>query len=238
MTELIYLNNTYLYKDTSTIISYDEDDFGSFITLDKTIFYPQGGSQPADQGIIASDSIEFNVIDVRLTADGIVKHYGNLIKGDAKLGANVDCNVNAERRILNAKLHSAGHLLDCAVAKLGLPLSPTKGFHFPEGTYVEYTGKLEDGNQYKEELERIINELVQDDLPINVLHLSPNEASEKGIIAPEGKSARYVEFSNYEGCGCGGTHIKSSKELGRIVIRKLKSKKGNTKISYALAETL
>lgn len=238
MTELIYLTNTYLYTYTSTIISCEEDDFGIYITMDKTIFYPQGGGQPADQGTITDGNFEFNVSDVRLTPDGMVKHYGNLVKGNVQTGTNVECHVNAKRRILNAKLHSAGHLLDCAVAKLGLPLSPTKGFHFPEGTYVEYTGKLEDGNQYKEELERIINELVEDDLPIQVLHLSPNEASEKGIVAPEGKSARYVEFANHEGCGCGGTHISSSKELGRIVIRKLKSKKGNTKISYALADHL
>jgi len=234
MTELLYLSDTYLFHAQANILEISSDEFGDYVVLDQTIFYPQGGGQPADNGSINADNFSFKVSHVVLTPESKVRHYGES-SGDLAQG-EVNLSVDESRRVHNAKLHSAGHLLDCAVAELGLKIKPTKGFHFPVGTYVEYEGVLEDGNQYRKPLEAIINRMVEDDIPIIVKDLNSKQAEEEGIKAPEGKSARFVEFSGHVGCGCGGTHIGSSKGLGRIVIRKLKSKKGNTKISYALED--
>jgi Ser-tRNA(Ala) deacylase AlaX len=237
MMELIYLSDSYLYKyDKAVVIETESDDFGDFVVLNQTIFYPQGGGQPADNGVITVGQSKFSVSDVRLTSEGLVKHYGSSEDGVFNAGDSVEIQIDIERRILNSKLHSAGHLLDCAVAELELPIKPTKGFHFPVGTYVEYEGVLEEANQYKEPLEIIINRMVEEDVAVVVKELSGSDAEEQGIVAPEGKSARFVEFEGLVGCGCGGTHINSSRDLGKIIIRKLKSKKGNTKISYALEE--
>lgn len=234
MTELLYLSDTYLFQAQANILETSSDEFGDYVVLDQTIFYPQGGGQPADNGSINADNFSFKVSHVVLTPESEVRHYGES-SGDLVEG-EVNLSVDESRRVHNAKLHSAGHLLDCAVAELGLKIKPTKGFHFPVGTYVEYEGVLEDGNQYKGPLEVIINRMVEDDIPIVVKDLDSKEAEKEGIKAPEGKSARFVEFAGHVGCGCGGTHIDSSKGLGKIVVRKLKSKKGNTKISYALED--
>ena len=61
---------------------------------------------------------------------------------------------------MNARLHSAGHLLDSAVHRLGLDVSPGKGYHFPDGAYVEYTGSIpaEDRERVKQDIEQGGNE--------------------------------------------------------------------------------
>lgn len=55
----------------------------------------------------------------------------------------VEQKINQEKRRLYARIHSGGHFLDIAVKKIGLPWTPSKGFHFPEGSYVEYIGTIE-----------------------------------------------------------------------------------------------
>lgn len=238
MTKLLYLEDTKKYTAGAVVLNIDDDEYGTFLVLDQTIFYPQGGGQPADQGKIVSNNNTFKVEHVVLTPDAIVKHYGQFDGESFNSLTSVILEIDEERRILNSKLHSAGHLLDCAVMELGLPLKPTKGFHFPEGTYVEYEGILDNGSQYVKDLETVINELVNKGLTFKANYLNSDEACKKGIIAPEGKAARFVHVDGFDGCGCGGTHVKSTNELGRIIIRKIKSKKGNTKISYALEDYL
>ena len=162
-------------------------------------------------------------------------HFGVFNKGSFQKGDAVSLSVEKDRRILHAKLHSAGHLLDCAVDELGLDgLVPTKGFHFPAGPYVEYEGIIENGADLIPALEKKINELVDSDLIVEDKSLTSAEAEEQGVWAPEGKSARVVNFHGFPYCGCGGTHVNSAKEIGSVIVRKIKSKKGKTRIAYAL----
>jgi len=235
MTKLNYLNNTYLFESSAVFIEVKENEKGKAVILDETIFYPQGGGQPADKGQIVSDDVIFSVSDVRLDENGIVWHFGEFENGEFQEGDKLTLEVDKERRIKNTKLHSAGHLLDCAVTKMGIEnLKPTKGFHFPNGPYVEYKGIIENPTDIISKLERIVNELIIEDLQIKKQDLSPEEAKKQGVWAPEGKSARIVNFSGFPSCGCGGTHVNSASEIGKIIIRKIKSKKGVTKIAYSI----
>lgn len=235
MTKLLYLNDTYLFKARAKFIVIKENDKGIAIILDQTIFYPQGGGQPADTGKIISGNSEFTVTDVRLDGEGFVWHFGTFNSEMFDEGEEVSLEIDKDKRILNARLHSAGHLLDCAVSKLKLQsLKPTKGFHFPQGPYVEYDGIVEDNQALIPVLESAINELIEENLTTATENLSPDEAKIQGIWAPPGKSARVVRFNGYEHCGCGGTHINEASEIGKIQIRKIKSKKGTTRISYAI----
>ena len=235
MTKLLYLENTYLFEEKAKILTLQNKDGRSGVILDQTIFYPQGGGQPADKGQIISKEAIFSVDDVRLDEDGTVWHFGEFEQGEFQKGDRVALKIDKQRRILNAKLHSAGHLLDCAVTQINLrDLTPIKGFHFPQGSYVEYQGQIENPADIIPELEKTVNELAIADLQIQKKDLSPAEAKTQGIWAPEGKSARIVNFANFTPCGCGGTHVLSSREIGKITIRKIKSKKGITRISYSI----
>lgn len=233
MTKLIYLQDSYKMNDTAQVVEVINTEKGPTIILDQTIFYPQGGGQPADQGSIMSGQNSFQVSDVRLQEDGTVHHYGLFTKGEIKVGDTVKLHIDADRRLLNAKIHSAGHLIDIAISALNITsIKPTKGFHFPEGAYVEYAGTLENAADYIPQIEAKMKELIAQNMTIETHNLLAAEAQAQGIWAPPGKSARIVNFAGYEGCGCGGTHIRHSGEIGEVKIRKISSKKGVTRVGY------
>ena len=89
MTNLLYLNDTYLFKTCAKFIAIKESDKGTAVVLDQTIFYPQGGGQPADTGIILSGKNVFTVTDVRLDEQGIVWHFGTFTTDSFNKGEEV-----------------------------------------------------------------------------------------------------------------------------------------------------
>lgn len=167
MTKLNYLDDTYIFESQAIFVEVRENEKGKAIILDETIFYPQGGGQPADKGEIISGNTIFTVNDVRLDENGTVWHFGEFKNGEFKQNDKVFLKIDKDRRIANAKLHSAGHLLDCAVSKMGLEnLTPTKGFHFPDGPYVEYDGIIENPADIIPALQKNIDDLVKQNLPV------------------------------------------------------------------------
>jgi Ser-tRNA(Ala) deacylase AlaX len=234
MTDLEYLNDTYQFQSEAKVIGVKTTEKGLAIILNKTIFYPQGGGQPADQGKIVSEKAIFAVSDTRMDETGTVYHFGIFESGDFENGDPVRLEIVQDRRKLNARLHSAGHLIDIATTKAGLGLKAIKGYHFPDGPYVEYEGMVENPTDYVFAVEKAANTLVSESLKLEVKNFSPEEAKTRGIFTPDGKSARTVNFAGYKEIGCGGTHVKNSSEIGKILIRKISSKKGNTKIAYSL----
>ncbi len=233
MTNLLCLNNTYLFKSPAHVVEIRMlEDGRTAVILDQTIFYPRGGGQPCDKGVINSESASFEVNDVHLDKEGIVCHIGTFKEGTFNAGDAVSLSVDEKRRILNAKLHSAAHLLDRAVGTLNLPLKPTKGYHFSDSPYVEYEGAIDVSDDLIRSLQEKINELVAQNIPVIINQLTREQAQEHGIMAPPGKVARIVLFQGSKGCGCGGTHVRSSGEIGQMIIRKIKSKGNITRISY------
>ena len=233
MTTLDYLNNSQLLKSEAKILDIQETGKGTAIILDRTIFYPQGGGQPADQGKISSENGTFVVSDVRMDENGTVYHFG---EGNLNVGETVKLEINTDRRKLNSKLHSAGHLLDIALKELGVSLTPGKGCHFPDGPpYIQYKEQIENPGELVQKLEEKANELISQNLKINCKDISQEEAREKGIYAPLGKSARVVNLEGYEEFGCGGTHVENSGEIGQINIDKISAKKGKTTVRYSIA---
>jgi Ser-tRNA(Ala) deacylase AlaX len=236
MTKLEYLDDTYQFQSEAKVIEIKTTEKGIAVILDKTIFYPQGGGQPADNGKIVSDNAIFTVTDVRMDETGTVLHFGKFENGNFNNGDSVKLAIDIDRRKLNARLHSAGHLIDVAAAKTGLNwLKATKGYHFSDGPYVEYEGVIENPESYIPIVEKAANDLVEENMNVEIKEFSPEETKAKGLYAPEGKSARTVNFHGHEEIGCGGTHVKNSSEIGKITIRKISSKKGNTRIAYSLS---
>lgn len=216
MTKLEYLNNPYLFESKSVFVEIKELNKGKAVILDKTIFYPQGGGQPADKGKIISNNVLFLVTDVRMDEEGQVWHFGEAEKGIFRKGEEATLRIEQDRRILNSRLHSAGHLLDCAVLQAGIKnLKPVKGFHFPEGPYVEYEGAIESPDEATAQLQKILDDLVSKNLKIEVSVLSSREAEKQGFNAFPGKPVCLVRLEGFSACGCGGTHVNSSSEIGK-----------------------
>jgi Ser-tRNA(Ala) deacylase AlaX len=164
--------------------------------------------------------------------------------------------VDAARRARNARVHSAGHLLDQAMSLAGQTLVPGKGYHFPDGAYVEYRGKVpaEERAALLEALQRHVDALIARDLRTRSLFC--RTAAEARAVCAEGQwdpgvfcggpdrpAVRYLRAvvvapasEGAKGCPCGGTHVRSSRDIGAIVVTKIKVKKGQTRVSYRVVD--
>ncbi|KAG0536870.1 hypothetical protein BDA96_03G099000 [Sorghum bicolor] len=170
-TRLVYFDDMGALRYSATVLSVHQEDGGRVaVVLDATVFHPQGGGQPADTGVISAGGARFLVEDVR-AKDGVVFHYGRFEGTEQgcgigfKEGETVSLEVDAERRSFNSRLHSAGHLLDICVHNVGLfHLQPGKGYHFPDGAFVEYKGVIPPDQipVKKNELEREANRLISE----------------------------------------------------------------------------
>jgi Ser-tRNA(Ala) deacylase AlaX len=225
-TKLLYLKNMYLYTSDAIIQNIIPGvDNELALILDQTIFYPQGGGQPSDKGIIKTDDALFEVQFVS-KQDNLVYHKGILRSGELTCRQRVELALDTATRNMHNVLHTAGHLIDYALGDLGFHLVSAKGYHFPNGPYVEYEGKANDADieKLKVTLGEHVQEIINRNLPVTVAFLSEDFYS------------RAMQAEGYAPILCGGTHVKNTMELGEIIIRKIKNEKGNLRISYALRE--
>lgn len=237
MTKLIYLDNTYCYEHDADISHFGADEKGSYCVLNETIFYPQGGGQASDIGTI---SVGDNVSHVTFVGyvDGEVRHYGDFSSISGSEGQQVHQNIDISRRMLNAKAHTAGHLIQCVVEKLNNQLKAVKGYHFPDGSYVEFIG---DSDIDPESQLGLINsnliKMIADATPNKISMVSREEllrlCPDLPYEIPENKPTRVMAIGNYSPVPCGGTHLASMGEFNSVTVTKIKKKKDRTKVSYS-----
>ena len=226
--------DSYVHTSTATILAIDS----SIITLDSTIFYPQGGGQPCDIGFID----DLKVISV--TFDKDLKTVLHSVEGGIEnfsVNQKVNLKVNWEMRYLHMKLHSAGHLMDAAVEKLRLPLIATKGFHFPSSPKVEYsiTGELADKAVIQSQIQDLIDSFISQDLKFHSELYAFDQIPEnlKSLVSSKlsnGQDIRVVTIDGFSSGLCGGTHVKSTAELESLTIRKIEISKSTLKLCYKL----
>merc|ERR1712098_379900 len=97
-------------------------------------------------------------------------------------------------------------------------LVPTKGYHFADGSYVEYAGNIPapERADAKAKIQQALNEFIAADQKVTVTH----------------GEVRNVAYGDDPGCPCGGTHVNSTGQLGKVTITKLKKKQKNFRIGY------
>ncbi len=235
-TKLIYLEDFNLLVSDAKVIETTQENGKEIVILDKTIFYPQGGGQPYDKGIIDGSSGKFSVEEVRFV-DGIVKHIGKFESGGFKIGEIVKCTVDQIRRALHSRIHSAGHVVDMAVTALKLNWIPGKGYHFPEGPYVEYAGNFDglDKEKLKTDIENLCKKFIEENRTTKLIFMPKEKMHEVchnvPEYLPEGKPARVVMYGNF-GVPCGGTHVNNLSEIKQMTIRKIKAEGSNVRVGY------
>lgn len=223
------------------------DDGRQVVLVEKTIFYAQGGGQPADRGKItkADDNSEsrvqnaelnadekksafcirnseFVVTDVRLV-DGDIYHYGTFVGKPLEIGDTVLLSIDWDRRWLNTRLHSAAHLLDAVMKQQYPELKPIKSYHFPEGPYVEYKCMEPEDT---EKMQEVIYQALLNYQKIGVPVSTDVSNLDRRLVT--------IETSTVHAIPCGGTHVNNTADIGSISIRKIKIKNGVCRISYDL----
>lgn len=241
----LYLSDMWITECDAKVVSVSSlPDGGATIILDRTVFYPQGGGQPYDRGFITGVDRRFEVLEVRGEGDNIL-HKGRFHSAPLQVGDNVHCHIDEERRALMSRLHSAGHIIDWSLERLGVKLKQVKAYHFPDGPYVEYEGSNELASlrlglteELKKEIEAMCAEIVKEAHETRILFMPKSEARQKYSYVPdflpEDKPVRIVAFGETFGVSCGGTHVKNTGECGVMSVRKIKISNNHVKIAYAV----
>lgn len=236
-TRLDYLQNTYQFEATAKLLGVSSDEHGLFLVFDQTIFYPQGGGQPWDLGTITvgDQSYPVNAVGYK---DGIVCHRGAFAGAKLNVGDSVILRIDPERRRLNARLHTAGHLIQAAFNELYPNVKPLKGHHYPDGPYVEFLTPMEIPETMASRLEALVNEKVRQGVSVTqeatTYEFIVRNAAFVPSNLPRDKPLRIVVIGHYAPLPCGGTHVQSTKEIGEVRIRKMKTKDGVLRVSYNL----
>lgn len=236
------------------------------VVLDQSVMHAQGGGQPTDIGTLrktgddGGSSAVLNVSKVLIDrATGVARHTGTFATGNndndedqaaqpllLEVGDTVQVCVDADARRILSECHTAGHVVDSAMARCGQFLKPTKGFHFSEGPYVEYEGSIppEERDAVLQQLQIAFSQLVDENIDTEIALLSKQEADavcnrqaqnfDLDVFAdPRTDRIRVVTVAGYP-CPCGGTHVRSTGELAANGwgILGLKSKKGVVRVRY------
>jgi alanyl-tRNA synthetase len=238
MTDQLYLKDTYLFESDAQIIEYKKDNRDvPYVLLDRTIFYPQGGGQPCDHGKIFGDGFEYTVRDLRQVGEEI-RHYIEPSQSSVQNppeNSVVKCFLDKDRRLLNARYHTAGHLLGNVVEELCQNLKAQKCHAFPGEAYIEFRG---DELPNEESLQENLRNAITENLPTKIFETNRRQFESTyyklSYEIPESKKFRVIQIGNYPPIPCGGTHVKSTGEIGEITLKKMKQKNGLLKISFGV----
>ncbi len=234
-TTQLYLEDSYIKEMDATILEViPEGEKRWRVLLDKTVFYPMGGGQPTDQGVLTNNEWTGNVYQVMMK-DGEVWHYMEC-PIEPIVGTQIHGVINWDRRFKNMRVHSAGHVVDFALYQLGYSpqqLVPTKGDHGKK-PFILYTGTL--GKDITKELDEKSNELIQKGL-VFTTKIVPFETLEKEALylqpgLPTNKSLRMLTLEGVGSVADGGTQVKNTSEVGKIAIASCVEKEGATIITY------
>jgi len=193
------------------------------IELENTIFYGKSGGQPGDIGEIITGDQEIEVSDT-IKADGSIKNILENLNGLSE-NQKIIARINWDKRYKYMRMHSALHLM-CA----SIPLGVTGGQIGYEKSRLDFNDP--DKEIKKEELQEKINTLMRDDHEITyeyidskILESQPELVRTMSVKPPsiDGK-LRFVKIGNVDFQPCGGTHVKSTKEIGKITIGKIENK--------------
>lgn len=228
-TERIYYQDAHLAKLQAKILRHGQDERGFFFVPDRTIFHPQGGGQPNDEGFVEVDSLKCPIVDLKEEGEEIF-HYVSKENGEAPLSLEksstpIRLNIDLEKRILFSRYHSGGHFLASIVHKEYPQLTGYKGNHFPGQAFVifEHDKEVDTHLPSKEDFENKIKQLLEEALKM------PGS-----MIVDNKHHPRTVRFEGYEETNfpCGGTHVRNREEMGKIEIRNVKFKKGEFRVGY------
>ena len=241
-TKKLYLDDYSLLSCDGVVQSVDEAEDGKIsIVLNQTCMYPGGGGQAADIGHITWSAGSMQVDKVLKDDNGLVSHVGQIENSLPKIGETVQCRVNPQERLLNSRLHSAGHLLDLAVQNAGYSWSPGKGAHYPHMAFVEYSGEYDGENNdlYINLIQQEIDKIIDAGGSVSASRVTPEIARKRSKYIPESILKQYKKIhlatynDNFDIC-CGGTHVTDIASIKKVNIDRIKKKSGNIRVSYSI----
>ena len=206
----------------STLVKQASEGQKVLIVLDQTTFYGESGGQVGDIGTIFSKDVEV-LVDNVMRKKNVFLHYGTIKKGILTIGQKVKTNVSSSNRAKAAANHTATHLLQSALKSV---VDESVG---QKGSLVAFNKLRFDFNSSNpiskdqiSKIETLVNSWIMENHALEIKNMSKSEALEKGAVAMFGeKYDDEVRVVNVPGVSmelCGGTHVKTTSELGSFKI--------------------
>ena len=225
MTERLYYHDSSLLRFTGTVVESGTLDGRAFAVLDRTAFYPTSGGQPFDRGHLGGHEV-VEVLDRE--DDGAVLHF---ISDAVPVGAVVDGEIDAERRLDHMQQHTGQHVLSAAFIRTANV--PTVSFHLGvEVSTIDLAGDVEAAAIAKAEDEA--NRVVFADRDVVVRFVSAAEAAVLPLRKEPSRTGtlRLVEVPDFDLSACGGTHVSRTGAIGNIAVFAWERYKGGTRVSF------
>lgn len=238
MTKELYSSDSYIKAFEATVIDVNQED--GFIVLDQTAFFPGGGGQPCDFGMIRFGDASCRIEKVKKQGSDIAHYTSDTLP---EKGVTVSGEIDWQRRYQLMKMHTTLHLM-CGVIWRDYQARVTGGNMEPGKGRLDF--ELESFSaELVKEIEEKINQEVENSRPISVSVIPREEAFQipdlirtKINLLPESlKEIRVVSIDGLDLQADGGTHVSNTKEIGTVKIVKHKSKgKINKRIEIAIVE--
>jgi len=219
-----------LDQDSGVSISSASEGQEVAVVLEETPFYGEMGGQVGDTGKIMINSSQIEITDTVWSpfgnlAEGAVVHLGQVVKGNVSVGNTVEAEVNIDRRLDIARNHTATHLLQAALRQvLGSHVQQRGSLVAPDRLRFDFSHLTAISKQQLDEIQHIVNERIRENLPVISKVVPYKQATDEGAIAlfdeKYGETVRVMEVGEPPISAelCGGTHVKSTGEIGLMLI--------------------
>ena len=233
MTERLYYTDPFLQIFKARVLDVRSTSNGTAVVLDRSAFYPTSGGQPFDTGWIDPETLGVRVMNVEEDeATGEVLHY---IADPLRLqpGEVFECAIDADRRSDHRQQHSGQHVLSACFEKLYN--FATVSFHMGDAACTIDLATDAVTSTQLVAAEKLANEVVYEDRPVTIRFATPAEARALGvrkIPAAEREKLRLIDIENFDLNACGGTHVRSSGQIGSILIRKTEKVRQGVRVEF------
>mgnify|MGYP004513861477 FL=1 len=222
MTEKLFYQDSHRTEFTAKVISCEEAKDEYRVVLDQTVFFPEGGGQYADTGMLG----DTEVTDVH-EKDDVIYHT---TKEPLEAGSEVNGKINWDERFEKMQQHTGEHIVSGIVhERFGYN---NVGFHLgSDYCTMDFDGPI--SKEQLKEIEAAANEAVYQDLEIKILYPSKDELKDldyRSKIEIEGQ-VRIVEIPGYDVCACCAPHVKTTGEIGAIKLVSMVNYKGGERIT-------
>lgn len=238
MTEILYMpdiESNYIKKFDAEVVTRGDDH----VVLNKTAFYPEGGGQPSDTGLLIWDDGESRVKKVEKKGKVIHRLEGEIPDEDTQVTGKIDW----ERRYSHMKLHTSQHLFSAVVyERFG---GETAGNQiYSDYSRVDFEPVELDEDDF-DEIEKEVNEMIDDEHIVSIYEEDRDVLEEKiegdrvnlSLLPKSIERLRVIDIDGIDICPCAGTHVRNTKEIGGIEIYKTENKgKKRQRIYYELKE--
>ncbi|MDJ0700904.1 MAG: alanyl-tRNA editing protein [Woeseiaceae bacterium] len=220
MTTELFREDSYVKSCDATVVDVSDDT----LVLDQTVFYPLGGGQPGDTGSLSWHGGSVRIVDTRYGDDGAIRHFIEPGSSKPAVGDTVHAELDWDRRYRHMRMHTAMHLLGSILR-----------FPVTGGNISEQKSRLDFNMEEtvdKEAVGNALRELVEQDHPVShrwitdeELDAQPELVRTMSVQPPRGKGkVRLLEIAGVDLQPCGGTHLRSSAEVGSVRIGKVEKK--------------